>query len=71
MRVVITLTYRDIAGMVKESSILKPWRMDVMLRNDMVPSSKNSSAPSLLLTKSMSAMDAATVPGKQFIGEEK
>lgn len=33
-----------------------------MLKNEMVPSSKNSSTPSLLLTKSMSAIAAATVP---------
>lgn len=37
--------------------------MDAMLRNEMVPSSKSSSTLSLLLTKSMSANEAATVPG--------
>lgn len=38
--------------------------MDAMLKNDMLPSSKDSSAPSLLLTKSISAIEAATVPVK-------
>jgi hypothetical protein len=47
---------------VRELRILNPWRIDAILRNEMVPSSKSSSIPSLLLTKSMSANDAATVP---------
>lgn len=54
--------YRDIADTVRESRILKPWRIDAMLRNETVPSSNSSSIPSLLLTKSISAIDAATVP---------
>lgn len=33
-----------------------------MLKNETVPSSNSSSIPSLLLMKSMSAIDAATVP---------
>lgn len=50
------------ADKVRVLSILKPWCIDAMLRNDEVPSSNNSSIPSLLLTKSMSAIVAATVP---------
>lgn len=38
-----------------------------MLRNELVPSSKSSSTPFLLLTKSMSAIEAATVPVKFII----
>lgn len=54
--------YLDTADTVREFSMLKPWRIDAMLKNETVPSSKSSSIPSLLLMKSMSAMDAATVP---------
>jgi hypothetical protein len=54
--------YFDIADTVREFSILKPWWRDAMLKNEAVPSSKSSSIPSLLLMKSMSAIDAATVP---------
>lgn len=57
-------TYLDIADMVKVFSMWNPWQMDAMLKNDMLPSSKDSSAPSLLLTKSISAIEAATVPVK-------
>lgn len=35
-----------------------------MLKNEAVPSSKSSSTPCLLFTKSMSAIEAATVPVK-------
>lgn len=59
---VLNYAYLDIADTVREFSILKPWRIDAMLKNEIVPSSKSSSIPSLLLMKSMSAMDAATVP---------
>lgn len=56
--------YRHIAGAVKELIRLNPWRMDAMLKNEAVPSSKSSSTPCLLFTKSMSAIEAATVPVK-------
>lgn len=59
--------YRHIADTVKELIRLNPWWRDAMLRNEVVPSSNSSSTPCLLLTKSMSAIEAATVPGKFFM----
>lgn len=50
------------ADVVRVFRILNPWRMDAIFKNDNVPSSNDSSIPSLLFTKSMSAIDAATVP---------
>lgn len=64
------MAYRDIADMLKVLRILNPWCSDAMLKNDIVPSSKHSSMPSLLLTKSMSAIDAATVPRNLSIGKQ-
>lgn len=57
------LTYRAIADTVSMSIILKPWRMDAMLKNDSVPSSSDCSILSLFFTRSMSATEADTVPG--------
>lgn len=64
------VTYCDMENVVKELMISNPWRMDAIFKNDSVPSSNDSSIPSLLFTKSMSAIDAATVP-EIFNGKSK
>lgn len=57
-------THIQIAEGVRDLSNLKPWRMAAMLKNEAEPSSKKSSTLSLLFTKSMSAIEAATVPAR-------
>lgn len=64
-------THLDIASIERELSTLKPCRIDEMLRNDKVPFSNDSSMPSLLLTKSTSAIEAATVPVNNLQSESE
>lgn len=48
--------------MVRELRTLNPWIIEAMLRKEAVPSSNRSSTVFLLRTKSISAIEAATVP---------
>lgn len=50
------------AATVRELRILNPYKIDAILKKEIVPSSNSSSTAFLLCTKSTSAIEAATVP---------